>query len=87
MRLRYSEGRNRPGGFKPELWIKKPLLEPLRPNPLMAKAAYMYECGVGLSERVRVRIEVDRIVITDEPIVPTRLDVRDLESVTDRLDV
>ena len=53
----------------------------------MAKAAYMYECGVGLSERVRVRIEVDRIVITDEPIVPSRLDVRDLESVTDRLDV
>jgi hypothetical protein len=34
-----------------------------------------------------MRIEVDRVVVSDQSVIPTRLDVRDLERVADRLDV
>ena len=40
-----------------------------------------------LADGLRMRVEVDGVVVLLEAVVPPRLDVRDLHGVTDRLDV
>jgi hypothetical protein len=46
---------------------------------------YLYQSGVGLSEGVRVGVEVDGVVVPDEAVVPPGLDVRNLQGITDGL--
>ena len=40
-----------------------------------------------LADGLRMRVEVDRVVVLLEAVVPARLDVRDLHGVADGLDV
>lgn len=47
----------------------------------------LQDVHVGLRQRRRVRVQVDRVGVPREPEVPSVLDVRDLQGVTDRLHV
>ncbi len=54
---------------------------------LQTQKTYLYQCRICISQCLRMWIEVDRVVVSDQSVIPTRLDVRDLERVADRLDV
>ena len=51
------------------------------------KKTCLYQRRICISQCLRMWIEVDRVVVSDQSVIPTRLDVRNLERVADRLDV
>ena len=54
---------------------------------LQTQKTYLYQRRIRISQCLRMWIEVDRVVVSDQSVIPTRLDVRNLERVADRLDV
>ena len=48
----------------------------------LSRSLYSY-----LADGLRMRVEVDGVVVLLEAVVPARLDVRDLHGIADRLDV